>query len=192
MLREFEVTLSDQVPAPSDFDADPLRRYAETFQALIEDSPFGAYAVDADLRVLHASKDARRGFASVTPFIGRDLAEALRIVWPEPFASEVLAHFQHTLATGEPYVARGTVQRRADIDAVEAYDWRLERISLPDETYGVVCYYYDFSERFLWEQTTAAERGQARARPGRGPDWLVGLEHRLGHPRVVGAVQGAV
>ena len=145
------MTLSDD-PASSNLDADPLRRHAETFQALIEDSPFGAYAVDADLRVLHASRDARRGFASVTPFIGRDLAEALRIVWPEPFASEVLAHFQHTLATGEPYVARGTVQRRADIDAVEAYDWRLERISLTDETYGVVCYYYDFSERFHWEQ----------------------------------------
>ena len=144
--------LSDPVPSPSDFDADPLRRYAETFQALIEDSPFGTYVVDSGLRVLHASEAARRGFASAAPLIGRDLAEALHIVWPRTFASEVLAHFQRTLATGEPYVARGTVQRRADIDAVEAYDWRLERVSLPDETYGVVCYYYDFSERFLWEQ----------------------------------------
>ncbi len=142
--------LSD--PAPPSSDLDPKHRYAETFQALIEDSPFGSYVVDAGLRVLHANKDARRGFAGVTPLIGRDLVEALHIVWPEPFAREVLAHFQDTLATGEPYVARGTVQRRADIDAVEAYDWRLERICLPDGTYGVVCYYYDFSERFLWEQ----------------------------------------
>ena len=152
VLREFHVTLSNPAPPSSEFDADPLRRYAETFPALIEDNPFGSYVVDAGLRLLHASKDARRGFASVTPLIGRDLAEALHIVWPEPFAREVLARFQHTLATGDPYVARGTVERRADIDAVEAYDWRLERISLPDGTYGVVCYYYDFSERFLWEQ----------------------------------------
>jgi PAS domain S-box-containing protein len=158
--REFQVVLSDPSPAPSDFDADLLRRYAETFQALIEDNPFGSYVVDAGLRLLHASKDARRAFASVTPLIGRDLAEALHIIWPEPFASEVLARFQHTLATGEPHVARGTVEHRADIDAVEAYDWRLERISLPDETYGVVCYFYDFSDRFLWEQRL--QRSEAR------------------------------
>jgi PAS domain S-box-containing protein len=157
---QFEVALSDQAPASSDLDADPLRRYAETFQGLIEDNPFGSYVVDAGLRVLHASKTALRGFASVTPFIGRDLAEALRIVWPEPFASEVLARFQHTLTTGEPYVSRGTVEQRADIDAVEAYDWRLERIPLPDETCGVVCYFYDFSDRFLWEQRL--QRSEAR------------------------------
>ncbi len=40
--------------------------------------------------------------------------------------------------------------------AVEAYDWRIERISLPDGQFGVVCYFYDLSERQRWE---AALRG---------------------------------
>ena len=34
---------------------------------------------------------------------------------------------------------------------VEAYDWRIERIILPDGRFGVVCYFYDLSERQRWE-----------------------------------------
>src|SRR5690606_38586660 len=45
--------------------------------------------------------------------------------------------------------------RRADIEAVVAFDWRIDRIELPDGEPGVVCYFYDLSER---QQLEAAVR----------------------------------
>ena len=43
------------------------------------------------------------------------------------------------------------MEQRADIDEVEAYDWRIERITLPDGRFGVACYFYDLSERNIYE-----------------------------------------
>ncbi len=67
-------------------------------------------------------------------------------MWVEPFASEALARFRRTLDTGEPYTAMRTVERRQDVPEVEAYDWRIERVTLPDGRFGVVCYFYDLTE----------------------------------------------
>jgi hypothetical protein len=53
----------------------------------------------------------------------------LRFVWPDPFATEAIGRFRHTLATGEPYHSQSTVGRRADIDATETYDWKIERVN---------------------------------------------------------------
>ena len=128
-----------------------LARNAETFSNLVVSNPFGIYVVDSDLRLRHVSQGARKVFASVTPLVGRDFAEILTIVWTQPFAGQVMARFRHTLATGEPYVSHQTIETRADIGAVEAYDWRIERITLPDGRFGVVCYFYDLSERNAYE-----------------------------------------
>ena len=128
-----------------------LQRNHDTFFALIENNPFGIYVVDADFKIRQVSLGAQKVFAGVRPLIGRDLAEVIRILWPEPFATDAIARFRHTLASGEPYAAPGTIERRQDIDAVEAYDWRIERIALPDGRLGVVCYFYDLSERQHWE-----------------------------------------
>ena len=87
----------------------------------------------------------------MSPLIGRDFAEVLRIVWAEPFATEAIAKFRHTLRTGESYSSPRTIELRGDIETVEAYDWRIERIDLPDGRHGVVCYFYDLSERQRWE-----------------------------------------
>lgn len=119
----------------------------ETFSALIRNNPFGVYTVDADFRLRDISLGARPTFATLHPAEGRDFNEVLRTLWPEPFASEALARFRHTLETGEPYSAPGTVERRADLDVLEAYDWRIQRLRMPDGRYGVVCYFYDLSER---------------------------------------------
>ena len=74
---------------------------------------------------------------------GRRLDEAMRILWPEPLATEIINIFRHTLDTGEPYRSPGLVSPRHDLDAVETYEWQLDRITMPDGTYSVVCYYYD-------------------------------------------------
>lgn len=54
-------------------------------------------------------------------------------------------------ATGQPYHAPGTIERRQDIGEVEACDWKIERITLPDRCFGVVCHFYDLSERQRFE-----------------------------------------
>ena len=143
-----------------------LRRGYETFYNLIHDDPFGVYVVDADFRLAHVSRGAQKVFANVRPLIGRDFAEVLRIVWPEPFATEAVERFRHTLASGEPYAAPRTIERRNDIAVTEAYDWRISRIGLPDGRPGVVCYFYDLSERQAYEAALKAadERADFLAR----------------------------
>ncbi len=119
-----------------------LRRNAETFSSLVQGAPFGVYVIDADFRLAHVSVGALHAFGDVSPLVGRDLTEVLRLIWTEPFASEAISRFRHTLQTGEPYVALSTEQR-GDLAAVESYDWRIERVTLPDGRYGVVCYFHD-------------------------------------------------
>ncbi|MDP8998237.1 MAG: PAS domain-containing protein [Pseudomonadota bacterium] len=130
---------------------DLLARNAETFTTLVVSNPFGIYVVDANFRLAELSEGARKAFAGVDPLIGRDFAEIMRICWIEPFASEVIKHFRLTLATGEPFVSVSTVELRADRCEIEAYDWRIDRIVLPDGSFGVVCYFYDLSERNVLE-----------------------------------------
>ncbi|MGZ2413094.1 PAS domain S-box-containing protein [Sphingomonas sp. F9_3S_D5_B_2] len=129
-----------------------IRRNHDTFYSLIQNNPFGIYVVDSDFCLAEASQGSQKVFADVDPLIGRDFAEVLRIVWAEPFASEAITRFRHTLDTGEPYASAATVEMRGDLENVEAYDWRIERIELPNGRYGVVCYFYDLSERLQFEQ----------------------------------------
>jgi PAS domain S-box-containing protein len=123
-----------------------LRRNHETFFKLIQNSPFGVYIIDSQFQLRQVSAGAQKVFQNVRPLILRDLAEVLRGIWEEPFASEAIARFRHTLETGEPFVARDTTEKRHDISEVESYDWRIERITLPDGQFGVVCYFYDLSD----------------------------------------------
>lgn len=131
---------------------DRLRRNHETFVTLIEHAPFGVYVVDADFRLRLVSAGSRRAFSTVQPLIGRDFAEIVRHIWPEPFATQVIDHFRHTLLTGEPYASPDSTERRSDTLETESYDWKVERITLPDGSYGVVCYFYDVTERRRAEQ----------------------------------------
>lgn len=140
-----------------------LRRNADTFIRLIRGNPFGLYVVDADFRLAEVSQGAGRVFANVRPLLGRDFAEVLRVIWPEPSATEFIGRFRHTLATGEPYSAPSTVERRADIGLEEAYDWRIERMELPDGRFGVVCHFYDLSERRQWEDALRASEERYKA-----------------------------
>lgn len=118
----------------------------DTFRSLIDRSPFGTYIVDADFRLVQISEGGQKAFGMLRPMIGHDFSNVVHAVWPKRFASVILASFRNTLATGEPFKAL-TNERRSDIDAIEAYDWKIERIILPDSRPGVVCYFYDFTEQ---------------------------------------------
>lgn len=139
-----------------------LRRSHDTFYNLIQNAPFGVYVVDSQFRLAQVSAGSQRVFKGVHPLIGRDFAEVLRTIWPEPFASAAIERFRHTLKTGEPFHSPATVERRADVNDEEAYDWRLERTTLPDGEFGVVCYFYDLSERRRYE--AALRESQERQR----------------------------
>jgi PAS domain S-box-containing protein len=140
-----------------------LRASEVTFRQLVENSPFGIYVVDADFRIVHVSAGAENVFKNVRPVIGCDLAKALRCIWPEPFANDVIGRFRHTLDTGEPHRAPATVEQRRDTGAVEAYDWQIERLTMPDGRSGVVCHFYDFSERQKYENALRESEETFRA-----------------------------
>jgi PAS domain S-box-containing protein len=129
-----------------------LARQHDTFYQVIQNNPFGVYVVDADFKLRQVSLGAQKVFEKVHPLLGRDFAEILRVIWGEPLAAQAIERFRHTLDTGEPFVSPGTIERRHDADEMEAFDWRIERITLPDGRYGVVCYFYDLSERLRWER----------------------------------------
>ena len=139
-------------------DQKALRRGAESFYGLIARNPFGVYLVDFDFKIVEISLGAQKVFENVHPIRGRDLAEVLNFIWPDPFASEAIARFRHTLATGDSYQSPSFREHRADINIEEAYDWRIERVTLPDGTYGAVCYFYDLSERQRWEAALSESR----------------------------------
>ncbi len=114
---------------------------------IVESAPFGIYIVDADFRLVTISAGAHKVFSVVPNAVGRDFAEVMAVLWPEPFLSEVLGRFRHTLETGERHHGPRTVEQRAGGGATEAYDWNIDRITLPDGRPAVVCYFYDMTER---------------------------------------------
>jgi PAS domain S-box-containing protein len=79
--------------------------------------------------------------------IGRDFGEIMRLLWEPSYADELVRIFRQTLRTGEPYVTAERAARRADRPAVEYYEWRVDRITLPDGRFGLVCYFRDISDR---------------------------------------------
>ncbi|MEO8308470.1 MAG: ATP-binding protein [Pseudomonadota bacterium] len=153
-----------------------LRRGAELLDFLIDRSPTGFYIVDADFRVSHLNADSQaRAFRNINPAIGRRFDEAMRIIWPEPLATEIIDIFRHTLATGEPYLSPGLVSERADLPNVETYDWQLLRITMPDGRFAVVCYYYDTTRlREVERQLLEADK--------RKDEFLATLAHELRNP----------
>jgi CheY-like chemotaxis protein len=97
------------------------------------------------------------------------------MLWPEPLATEAIRIFQRTLETGVPYHAPSTVERLQDIRAVESYDWKTERLTLPDGRFGVVCHFYDLSERQRYE-TALREADRQK------DEFIAMLAHELRNP----------
>ena len=49
--------------------------------------------------------------------------------------------------TGEPYVTAERTELRLDRGITEDYEWRVDRITMPDGRFGLVCYFRDISEQ---------------------------------------------
>lgn len=122
-----------------------IRVRAEQFETLVKQAPLGVYLVDADFRIAHVNPTAQLVFGNIPNLIGLDFDEVLHTLWQKAYADEVVSIFRHTLETGEPYFTPERTERRLDRGVIEYYEWRIDRIMLPDSRFGVVCYFRDIS-----------------------------------------------
>jgi PAS domain S-box-containing protein len=122
-----------------------LRRRTTQFETLLNEAPLGVYLVDADLKIQAVNPTARPVFGNIPDLVGRDFDEVIHILWPKDFADEIVRLFRLTLETGEPYVTPEHIEERRDRKVREYYEWRINRIPLPEGRYGVVCYFRDIS-----------------------------------------------
>jgi PAS domain S-box-containing protein len=159
---------------------DELRRSRESFRDLVYNNPFGLYIVDADMTLRYVSKGAEKIFAKFEPMIGHDFKTVMHTIWPNDFAAEVVEHFRHTLETGEPYFAPTFSEHRHDTQQRESYEWQLQRLVLPDGRHGVVCYFYDATERELQVEFTRRREQYFREMADAAPAmvWVTNTENQ--------------
>jgi PAS domain S-box-containing protein len=118
---------------------------AAQYQTLLNQAPLGVYLVDADFRIRDVNPTALQAFGDIPNLIGRDFEEVIHMLWDKKFAAEIIGIFRNTLDTGEPYQTPERSEHRIDRDATEYYEWRVDRIPLPEGGFGVVCYFRDIS-----------------------------------------------
>ena len=142
---------------------DVLRQRIAQFETLFDEAPVGIYMIDADFRIRHVNPEALSAFGNIADLIGRDLAEVMRILWPKAKADETIAQFRQTMETGAAFHVAEMIEKRADRQQLEYYEWQISRIELPDGSYGVVCYFRDISQRFLAQEQLRKSEERFRA-----------------------------
>ena len=122
-----------------------LRQRSAQFEILVDQAPIGVFLLDGELRIRQVNPVARPIFAPVRDLVGRDLCELLHELLEKELADELVRVFRHTLATGESHHATEQARLRRERGSTEFYDWRADRIPLPEGGHGVVCYFRDVS-----------------------------------------------
>ncbi|MEO8657988.1 MAG: ATP-binding protein [Bryobacteraceae bacterium] len=126
-----------------------LQQRTQQYETLLDRAPIGVYLVDADFRIREVNPTARPVFGGLPDLIGRDFSDVLHILWAKEDADAVIQRFRHTLETGESYTAPEWIEDRLDRNITEYYEWRIDRIPLPDGRFGVVAYFRDISAQVL-------------------------------------------
>ena len=129
-----------------------LRHRAAQHETLVNQSPLGIYLVDSEFRIREVNPVAVPVFGDIG-LVGRELDEVAHTLWQDDYADEIMRIFRHTLQTGEPYFAPECAAYRIDRNTTEHYEWRLDRITLPDGRFGVVCHFRDIAAQVLARQT---------------------------------------
>jgi PAS domain S-box-containing protein len=160
-----------------------LRYRGEQFETLFSEAPLGVYLVDADFRIREVNPVARPVFGLVPGgVVGRDFDEIIHMMWRKEYADEIVRIYRHTLATGEPHVTLEHGEFRIDRGRTEYYEWRLNRITLPDGRYGLVCYFRDISAQVLARKQIEESREALKEADRRKDEFLAMLAHELRNP----------
>ena len=142
-----------------------LRQRSSQFETLVNQAPIGIIVVDGDLRVVQVNPVARPVLDGIPGVIGSDFAEIMHRIWTGAYAEEIVAILRHTLATGEPYSTPKRAEYRMDRGQTEFYEWRVDRMAMPQGGYGVVCYFRDISAQIKAEE--ALRKNEKLAAVGR-------------------------
>ncbi len=123
-----------------------LRFRTEQFETLFNEVPVGVYLLDDLLRFRELNPVAQRAFGEISSSLaGRPFDELARAIYPRELADETARVFHHTLETGEPHVSPERAEMRLDLGSTHYFDWRVNRIKLPDGGHGLVCCFRDIS-----------------------------------------------
>ena len=160
-----------------------LRHHAGLVESLIDAAPVGTYLLDAEMRIRHVNPVAYPAFGAFAPdLVGRDLHGMLLALWGEEPARMALQVFRHTLETGDPFVIDEFTGKRLDTGAIEYYDWRVQRVTLPDGSHGVVCYFRDISAKVEARKAIEDNRDALKIADRRKDEFLATLAHELRNP----------
>jgi len=121
------------------------QQLAVEYERLLNQAPIGIYLVDDALRIRQVNPVALPVFGNIPNLIGRDFDEVIRNLWTKEYADEIVQRFRNTLQTGDSYAASERAGHRIDRNVTEYYEWRVDRILLPEGKHGVVCYFRDVS-----------------------------------------------
>ena len=154
-----------------------LRQRSSQFETLVRQAPIGIVVLDSQLRIRQINPVAEPVFGEIPDLVGRDYRELMRRVWSPEYADEVIEIFQHTLSTGEPYSTPKRAEYRVDRERTEYYEWRLDRISMPEGGFGLVCYFRDISIEVLAEEVL--RKSEKLAAVGR---LVATISHEINNP----------
>jgi PAS domain S-box-containing protein len=140
-----------------------LLQNTNLFAALIEQAPNGVYVIDAHFRIFQVNRLALPAFKHIVPLIGRDFAEVLEITWGVEVGTHIGDIFRNTLSTGSRYVSPAFKERRHDLGIMQSYEWEIQRVTLADGQYGVVCYFKDVTELRKAEEAVLEREAHVRS-----------------------------
>jgi PAS domain S-box-containing protein len=160
-----------------------LRYRSDQHQTLLNQAPLGVYLVDADFCIQEVNPVALPVFGDIPGgVVGRDFGEIIRMLWDRSYADELVEIFRTTLATGIPYVEAERAEFRIDRGVTEYYEWRLDRITLSDGRFGLVCYFRDISTQVKARLKLAESERRLIEADRRKDEFLALLAHELRNP----------
>ncbi|HEU5325446.1 MAG TPA: ATP-binding protein [Candidatus Limnocylindria bacterium] len=152
-----------------------IRHRTAQFEQLLGMAPVGVYLVDAHFRIREVNPVARPFFEGIRDLIGRDFRDVVRRLHSPERAEALIEIFRDVLETGESHAETEQPQQRPGTDRTAYFEWRVDRIPLPDGGNGAVCYFRDVSEQILARR--ALEDANRRK-----DEFLAMLGHELRNP----------
>ena len=146
------------------------------FETLLNAAPLGVYLVDEDFRIAAVNPVALPVFGDIPDLIGRDFDSVIHVLWPKHHADEIRAALPpHACRPASRTSSPNASRERRDRSVIEYYEWQINRIPLPGDRRGVVCYFRDISKAVL-------AREALREADSRKDEFLATLSHELRNP----------